>query len=93
MVDNSWKRLALGVALALLGGSAIAAHRCVDAKGKVTYQDAACRDAESTTKVEPSEGLSTRTSPGAKQRMAVEQAPQTPTSVSSGRYINFCVLG
>jgi hypothetical protein len=83
-VDNPGQRLALAVALVLLGDSAIAANRCVDAKGKVTYQDAACSNAESNAKVDTSEAFSTRPALGAKARAVAEPVPQTPTSVPGG---------
>ena len=67
--------MALAVAMLSLGGSAIAANRCVDAKGRVTYQDAACsKDAESTKKVDISEGFSTRPAPVASPRVATYAA-------------------
>ena len=88
MVDNSWKRLALAAALVWLGDSAIAANRCVDAKGKVTYQDAACKEAQGNSKVETSEGFSARPAPGASPRANAGQEPLTPTS-GSGDYATF----
>ena len=57
------KLLFLAVGAATLAGHAVAANRCIDAKGKVTYQDAACSSAaEGAAKVNASESLSSRPS-------------------------------
>ena len=88
MVDNSWKRLALAAALMSLGGSAIAAYRCVDAKGRVTYQDAACDGAEGTKKVDTSDGFSTRPIPG-QPRPAPDPARATQPPGASGDYATY----
>ena len=89
MVDYSWG-VVLAAVMVLLGGSAVAANRCVDAKGKVTYQDAGCKDAEGTSKVDTSEGFSTRPAAGAKPRAAAEQVLQTPgVPGGAGDYANF----
>ena len=92
MLDNSmaardWRPKRHGllvVAAAALCGHAAAANRCTDAKGKVTYQDAACRsEAEITSKVDTSEAFSTRpsTAPKAAARPAERVSPgQLPGS-------------
>jgi len=96
MVDN-WtagfdvrplKRLLLAVAMACLCGHAGAAHRCTDAKGKVTYQDAACNGGEGNTKVDTSEGFSTRPTPG-QPRQAPDPARSTPLPSASGDYATY----
>ena len=80
--------MALAAIMASFGGSAIAANRCVDAKGKVTYQDAACSGGtENAKKVDSSEGFSTRPAPGANPRAGIEQIPQTPSG--AGDYATY----
>ena len=89
MVDNpSRTGVVLAFAAAWLCGSAEAANRCTDAKGKVTYQDAACsKDADTGAKVDTSEGFSTRPAPGAKPRP--ERVQVTPSPASSGEYATY----
>ena len=91
MVD--WCRRSRGrwvpIALALLCTSAAAANRCTDAKGKVTYQDAACnKDAESNSTVDISEGFSTPPSSGAKPRPLTERKTGS-ASAGSGEYATY----
>jgi len=77
-------------ALASLCGHAAAANRCTDAKGRVTYQDAACgKEADGNAKVDTSEGFSTRLSPGLKARPAPERAPSSQLTGSPGDYTTY----
>src|SRR5664280_617901 len=48
------------VLLLLFGHPALAANRCTDSKGKVTYQDAPCASISSGSTVETSEAFSTK---------------------------------
>jgi len=70
-------------------GPASAVSRCTDAKGKVTFQDAAC-DATATAKgVDTSDAFSTRpkaASPGPGARLAGTAAPATDPGTASGDY-------
>ena len=89
MVNNrSRSVVALAFAMASVCGSVVAANRCTDAKGKVTYQDAACsKDAEGNSKVDTSEGFSTRPTSGTKPRF--ESAQLSPSPASSGDYSTY----
>lgn len=98
MVNKSWGplayrptgRLLLVVATTALCDHAGAANRCTDAKGRVTYQDAACsKEAEGNTKVDTSEGFSTRPLPSSKARPIAEHAPSTQPSGSPGDYATY----
>ncbi len=100
MVDNSrpclgnrpTKGLFLAFALASLCAHAAAANRCTDAKGKVTYQDAACgKDADGNSKVDTSEGFSTRppSGTGTRPRPPVEQGQSDPSAGSFGNYATY----
>ena len=79
------------VATAWLSGSAEAANRCTDAKGKVTYQDAACKEADGNSKVDTSEAFSTRPRSGPQPRSEQAQVsrPPTGTPTSSGDYATY----
>ena len=78
----------MAFAMASTCSAVVAANRCTDAKGKVTYQDAACsKDAEGNSKVDTSEGFSTRPTSGAKPRF--ESAQLSPSPASSGDYSTY----
>ena len=67
-----------------------AANRCTDAKGRVTYQDAARgKEAEGNARVETSEGFSTRPLPGSKARPTAERAPPSQATGSPGDYATY----
>ena len=84
------RNLVLASALASLCGLATAANRCTDAKGRITYQDAACsKEAEGNAKVDTSEGLSTRPAPASKARPTPERAPSTQPTGSPGDYATY----
>jgi len=83
-------RVLVTFVLASLCGHAAAATRCTDAKGGVTYQDAACsKEADGNAKVDTSEVLSTRPAPGLKARAAAERTPSSPPSGSPGDYTTY----
>ena len=85
------KSLVLACALASLCDHAAATNRCTDAKGKVTYQDAPCsKEAEGSSKVDTSEGFSTRPSPGSKAaRPPAERAPSGQPTGGAGDYATY----
>lgn len=84
------KSLLLAFALASLCGHAAAANRCTDAKGRVTYQDAACsKEAEGNARVDTSEGFSIRPPSGSKARPAPENAPSGHPTGSPGDYTTY----
>ena len=76
--------------LASLCGYAAAANRCTDAKGRVTYQDAACsKEADGTVKVDTSEGFSTRPGSPTKPRPPAESRPTNAPPGSPGDYATY----
>ena len=80
----------VALVLAFLCGYAAAANRCTDAKGRVTYQDAACsKDADGTAKVDTSEGFSTRPGSAAKPRPPTELRPTNAPPGSPGDYATY----
>ena len=84
------KNLAFALVLASLCGHVAAANRCTDPKGKVTYQDVACsKDVESNTKVDTSDGFSTRPSPGSKASLPAESAPANQPTQGPGDYTTY----
>jgi len=84
------RNLALAFVLASVCSYAAAANRCTDAKGRVTYQDAACsKEADGNAKVDTSEGFSTRPSPGLKAQPAPERAPSSQLTGSPGDYTTY----
>lgn len=89
MVHNPSRTVvALVFAMALLCSPVVAANRCTDAKGKVTYQDAACsKDADGNSNVDTSEGFSTRPTSGAKPRFESAQLSSSPAG--SGDYSTY----
>ena len=91
MDDYSAKRRVLvAFVLASLCGYAAAANRCTDAKGRVTYQDAACsKEADGTTKVDISEGFSTRPGSATKPRPTTELRPTNALPSSPGDYATY----
>ena len=61
---NRGKRWIIGVAMSVLlhVASSVAANKCVDAKGRVSYQDTACENAAAVQRpVDTSDALSTKT--------------------------------
>ena len=84
------RNLALAIVLASVCSQAAAANRCTDAKGRVTYQDAACsKEADGNAKVDTSEGFSTRPSQGPKARPTAERALLIQQPGSSGDYTTY----
>ncbi len=80
----------LALVLAAFGGDATAANRCTDAKGRVTYQDAACsKDAETGSRVDTSESFSSRPLSDAHPRVADQPASLPPSPASAGDYMTY----
>jgi hypothetical protein len=71
----------LALMLLALSGHPEAANRCIDSKGRVTYQDAACsKDAESGSRVDTSEAFSNRPVSGTRPAVAAKPAPSVSAS-------------
>src|SRR4051794_33266017 len=89
-MDRRFNVLIACVAAALCGHAA-AANRCTDAKGRVTYQDAACSmDADTNAKVDTSEAFSTRPAPSTAPRASVQAAPSASArSGTPGEYATY----
>lgn len=83
---NRGKRWIIGVAMPVLlhVASAVAANKCVDAKGKVTYQDTACENAAAAQRpVDTSDAFSTKT-----VRPTAGARPDSRSNVGDSAYAN-----
>ncbi len=74
--------LATAYALCMASAPALAVNRCVDTKGRVTYQDAACSVATAERPVDTSDALSAKPVPSAIQTAS----GRTPQSVEGDAY-------
>ena len=82
-------RLWLAFVLGSLCGPVAAAHRCIDVKGKVTYQDVACKDVDSNSKVDTTEAFGTRPTSANTPRASARGTPPGPSKTPSGEYATY----